>query len=154
MDAPGDPVVLDAPVAHTAALASLAARAFGETAAGWDTPAFDRFARTPGGLVVADRDLALGLALVRVVADEAEILDVGVVPAARRRGLGSALMATVLAACRARGAARVFLEVAADNAPARALYDGAGFERVGLRRRYYTRPGGAADALVLARATA
>jgi ribosomal-protein-alanine N-acetyltransferase len=42
----------------------------------------------------------------------------------------------------------MFLEVATDNAAARALYDGAGYRRVGLRRCYYPNGG---DAVVLAR---
>ncbi|MGF1552403.1 MAG: GNAT family N-acetyltransferase [Paracoccaceae bacterium] len=136
------------------AFATLARSAFGETATGWDAPAFARFARTPGGLAVVDAGLARALALARVAADEAEILDLGVVAEHRRAGLGRALLGTVLEAVRHRGAARLFLEVAADNAAARALYAGAGFAEIGTRRRYYTRPGGAVDALVLARATA
>jgi [ribosomal protein S18]-alanine N-acetyltransferase len=43
----------------------------------------------------------------------------------------------------------MLLEVAAGNAPARALYAAAGFAEVGKRRRYY--PDGS-DALVLAAA--
>jgi len=43
--------------------------------------------------------------------------------------------------------------VAEDNAAAVALYEGEGFERAGVRRRYYARPGGPPqDALVLRRA--
>jgi ribosomal-protein-alanine N-acetyltransferase len=42
----------------------------------------------------------------------------------------------------------MFLEVAAANAPARALYAAAGYQRVGERRGYYA---GGIDALVLAR---
>jgi len=57
---------------------------------------------------------------------------------------------TALAAAAAGGAKAVFLEVAADNAAALALYQEAGFETVGVRRGYYPRPGGgAADALNL-----
>ena len=48
------------------------------------------------------------------------------------------------------GQRRVFLEVAADNMPARALYVGLGFDIVGRRPRYYRRPGGeAVDALIV-----
>ena len=36
----------------------------------------------------------------------------------------------------------MFLEVAEDNAAARALYDALGFEEVGVRPGYYERPGG------------
>ena len=42
--------------------------------------------------------------------------------------------------------ASVFLEVAAANGPAGLLYEGAGFVRCGVRRRYYADGG---DALVL-----
>ena len=53
---------------------------------------------------------------------------------------------------RRRGATRAFLEVATDNAPARALYDAAGYRPAGLRRGYYPRPRGrACDALILTR---
>ncbi len=52
--------------------------------------------------------------------DEAEILNLAVDPALRRRGVGSALLEAVLE--RARGA--VFLEVAEPNSPAIALYRG------------------------------
>ena len=49
-----------------------------------------------------------------------------------------------------RGEARkVFLEVAEDNAAARALYAKLGFQEIGRRRAYYKRPGGAVDALTL-----
>ncbi len=46
----------------------------------------------------------------------------------------------------------MFLEVAAGNAAAIGLYEGAGFQRVGLRRGYYAKSEGPAeDALVLRR---
>ena len=47
------------------------------------------------------------------------------------------------------GAQSLFLEVGADNAPARSLYSQAGFVEVGRRRDYYRRHTGFADALVL-----
>lgn len=98
------------------------------------------------GLVCPD---GAGLALARVAADEAEILTLAVLPEARRRGVGGALLASVAAGAAARGARALFLEVAVGNAPARALYAAAGFVAVGRRRGYY--PGGE-DALVLRQA--
>lgn len=89
-----------------------------------------------------------GFILVRAAAGEAEILTLAVAPAARRKGLGRAL---VEAAVDQLGSAELFLEVAADNGPAIALYRQAGFSQAGLRRGYYARPGGAVDALVLRR---
>lgn len=89
-----------------------------------------------------------GFVLARVAADEAEILTLAVAPAARRRGLGAALMAAAMAGAVLRGAAAMFLEVAASNAAALALYQGLGFDGVGRRRRYYE---DGEDALVLRR---
>lgn len=89
-----------------------------------------------------------GMILARTVADEAEILTLAVVPAARRQGIARALVDAAAAHARAQGAARFFLEVATSNLPAQALYRRAGFVQVGIRRRYY--PDGS-DALVLSR---
>ena len=90
-----------------------------------------------------------GLALWRHVADEAEVLTIGVAPGQRRSGAGGALLDHLLATLPAQ-VATVFLEVAADNMPAQALYGNAGFRRAGTRRAYYRRDGGpAVDALLL-----
>lgn len=85
----------------------------------------------------------------RAVAGEAEVLTLATDPSQRRRGLGRALLAAFEAEAARRGAAQAFLEVAADNAAARALYAGAGWAEVGRRPGYY--PGGVA-ALILRKA--
>jgi ribosomal protein S18 acetylase RimI-like enzyme len=54
----------------------------------------------------------------------------GVVPEARRRGMGRALMHGVLDEARRRGLAEVWLEVLVQNDPARRLYEQLGFETV------------------------
>lgn len=93
-----------------------------------------------------------GFALCRVVADEAELLTITVAPTERRKGRGTTLMARLLNRARADRALTCFLEVAADNTPARALYDGCGFRVAGRRRGYYRdAPGGAVDALIMVR---
>jgi ribosomal-protein-alanine N-acetyltransferase len=46
----------------------------------------------------------------------------------------------------------MFLEVAADNLAAIALYQATGFIKVGVRKGYYPHPDGAKDALVMRRA--
>jgi len=55
----------------------------------------------------------------------------------RRAGIGRTLLSMLLEEAVRRGAAWVFLEVRADNAPARTMYERFGFERIGVRRRYY-----------------
>lgn len=89
----------------------------------------------------------LGWAGVLVIGDTAEILTVGVVPAARRCGLGTRLLTVLCDEARRRGAREAFLEVRTDNAPARALYEREGFEHVGVRRGYYDH--GRVDALTM-----
>lgn len=92
-----------------------------------------------------------GFILMRTVLDETEILTLAVAPAARNQGLGARLVRDGLDAAARNGAARAFLEVAEDNAAARALYARAGFVEVGRRPGYYARSGGpAGDALLLA----
>lgn len=71
------------------------------------------------------------------VADEVHLLDVLVAPAARRRGLGRALLSALLARARERAARVVLLEVRRDNLPAQRLYESAGFTPTGERRSYY-----------------
>jgi ribosomal-protein-alanine N-acetyltransferase len=88
----------------------------------------------------------------RVIMDEAEILTVATAPDQRRKGLAYKAVAGFCDQAQQDGAATVFLEVAADNAAAIALYTALGFAKVGQRRAYYDRANGpAVDALVLRR---
>lgn len=131
-------------------LAQLAAIAFEGRETDWPAEDFSAFA-PPRGAVIADHALEAGLIVLQFAADEAEILNFGVVPAARRQGLGADLLEAAETLAEALGAARMFLEVAVDNAPARALYAQAGYTQVGERPGYYLRPDGSRmDALILA----
>jgi len=91
----------------------------------------------------------LGYVIGRVVEDEAEILNLAIHPAHRRRGVARRLVEDVLAGFGSAGVRRVFLEVRAGNRGAIRLYRGLGFEMVGIRPRYYARP--PEDALVFCR---
>lgn len=79
-------------------------------------------------------------ALGRVVLDEAELLTVAVAPTARGQGLGRAALAQYEADAVKRGATVSFLEVAATNEVAIALYRSSGYEQTGRRPRYYRQP--------------
>lgn len=105
-----------------------------------------------GFVTLGDAETPLGVILCRVVADEVEVLTIGVARAARRAGLAKAMMAAALGAAHQAGARACFLEVAEDNAAAAALYAGLGFRRAGVRKRYYDRgAAGQVDALVMRR---
>ncbi len=103
-----------------------------------------------GGAEAADGGPALlGYAGLAVTAPDADVQTLAVAPGAQRRGVGALLLDALLDGAREGGATSLLLEVRADNEPARALYAGRGFERVGVRRRYYQPED--VDALVLRR---
>lgn len=112
-----------------------------------DHPASTAFIAVVGG----PPKIPVGFVMAQLVADEAEILSIGVAKAWQRRGLGRRLVEGVARAAQRAESKTLFLEVAADNDAAMALYRRAGFLGTGLRRGYYARPGGeAVDAVTLA----
>lgn len=82
-----------------------------------------------------------------LVADQAHINNLAVLPALRGRGLGTQLLEAVIVEAAHLGAAVLTLEVRESNTPAVQLYRRAGFKQVGERKNYYTKP--IEDALVL-----
>ncbi len=78
-----------------------------------------------------------GFIVYRATCDEAEIITIGVAPNARRTGIGIALIGVMEADLKKQGVKHIFLEVAADNVPARALYEQTGFIQIGVRKGYY-----------------
>jgi ribosomal-protein-alanine N-acetyltransferase len=119
----------------------------------WPPEAFAALMATPGVFALAAvNHEPVGLILMRAIAGEAEVLTLAVEPGHRRRGVARGLLEAGLAQAALAGAEMCFLEVAADNAAALALYRSAGFEQAGLRGGYYHRPDGeTVDALVLRR---
>jgi len=99
--------------------------------------------------VAEEEGILRGLIVFRIIADEAEILNLAVDSRRRRQGVASKLIADVIAASKAGGVRRIFLEVRDSNVAARNLYARMGFTEMGRRRQYYREP--AEDALVLAR---
>ena len=103
-------------------------------------------------LRLADRGggTVAGFALLRAIADEAELLLIAVDPTAQNSGIGAALVSDFIALATAQGARRLHLEVRDGNA-AMVLYERAGFTLVGRRRDYYRGlDGHKRDALTLA----
>jgi ribosomal-protein-alanine N-acetyltransferase len=103
-------------------------------AAQWPVGDYSNFrillALVPG----ADGPVAAGFCAWRQAGpDEAELLNLAVDPASRRRGVASALLASLEG--EARG--HMFLEVAEPNRPAIALYEHHGWVQNGVRKGYY-----------------
>lgn len=88
-----------------------------------------------------------GFIVYRVTLDEAELITIGVHPDARRGGIAATMIELMVRDLIARGVKKVFLEVAENNHPARALYERHGFVAVGRRPKYYD----GIDAILIAR---
>jgi len=128
-------------------MAALLSRAFAGQSRAWSASEIADLLDSP---YVFSVHKAQAFALGRAVADEAELLIIATDPSHQRAGLGRAILAQFEDRARAAGATRVFLEVAADNAAAIALYHGAGFRQIARRAAYYDRAGSEReDALIL-----
>jgi ribosomal-protein-alanine N-acetyltransferase len=93
----------------------------------------------------------IGFSLVRTVADESELLLIGVLPEVQRRGVGARLLDDFLERAGEDRVTRVHLEVR-DGNPAIGMYRSAGFSPVGRRRNYYQAvDGNRYDAITLSR---
>ena len=88
-----------------------------------------------------------GFIVYRVIGDDAEIITIGVAPLARRAGIASAMLEIAARDAASRGATRMILDVAENNAAARALYERAGFIVDGVRPKYYD----GVDAILMSR---
>jgi|BEDMetMinimDraft_2_1075160.scaffolds.fasta_scaffold13865_2 ribosomal-protein-alanine N-acetyltransferase len=121
---------------HAAWCASLHAASFPPKEA-WSAEAFATSLALGGGFGFIIPAGALLLA--RAAGGEGEILTLAVHPLCRRRGFAKKLLGAALAEAARRGAETVFLEVAADNEAALALYQKTGFIPCGQRRGYYGR---------------
>lgn len=135
---------------HAQVLAALQQGCFTEA---WDAAAMADLVTAPGGFafVATSARQPLGFILCRCLGGEGEVIAFGVSALHRGRGVGALLLQAALTRAAEAGAARMVLEVAVDNAPARGLYAAWGFAQVGQRRSYYARSAAVhVDALILA----
>lgn len=100
-------------------------------------------------LVAREAGELLGYVGVYCAADEGEITNVAVAQAARRQGVGGALLDALIEALAAREIFRIVLEVRVSNEPAIGLYGQRGFQIVGTRKNFYEKP--TEDAYVMVR---
>lgn len=109
----------------------------------WSALEFSELLKSPGCFLLTRPSAFL---LGRVIADQGELLTIAVAPAARRQGLGRALVTEFSEVAMSKGAHELYLEVTADNIPALSLYESLNWGREGRRRRYY---GPDQDAIVM-----
>jgi len=151
--APGGLHVAPATTGDAEALARLHETAFYR---GWPASEFAAYVsdpdRTPGYAAIDKKRRLAGFAMLRLAADEAELLTIVVDPKWRGKGVGAALLRATLDDLLMSPVRRMFLEVETDNRPAIALYNTFGFTEIAQRKGYYAKPDGApATALVMRR---
>lgn len=91
-------------------------------------------------LVVSDGDEIAGYCGYYQAFEEANIVNVAVKAAARRRGIARAMLKQLMAEGRKNGITNFILEVRQSNIPAIHLYESLGFIEVGIRKHFYTAP--------------
>ena len=88
-------------------------------------------------VVAVDGEIPVGYCGIWNVCGEAEVIDIGVFSEYRNRGIGKGLFEAVFQYMRENGVGTLNLEVREDNIPAIRLYEKLGFEKVGIRKKYY-----------------
>ncbi len=81
--------------------------------------------------------------------EEGEITNVAVSPESRSQGIGKKLIYQLLNYALEKGITRIVLEVRVSNVPAIKLYEGFGFQKAGVRKGFYEKPGEDAAIMVL-----
>ena len=99
--------------------------------------------------VLLHDDKIIGYALLMMVVDEAHLLNLSIVNAYQKQGLGRYLLEHMLEIAKNHHATNMFLEVRPSNISAIALYENIGFNEMAIRRNYYPAANGREDAVLM-----
>ena len=86
---------------------------------------------------ILNANLVIGICVLQVVLDEAQINYFAVNQKFRKRGYGSYLMSFIVKICEKQNIDKLLLEVSRSNTAAENFYDNFDFYTVGIRRKYY-----------------
>ncbi|MCE5270652.1 ribosomal protein S18-alanine N-acetyltransferase [bacterium] len=133
---------------HLSQILEIEQLCFSET---WHEVDFLRLIDLPDALclVALQGGRVIGYSCLWVVIESSELGNLAVHPEFQGQGVGARLLERNLAVCRRRGVIAMFLEVRASNERAITLYEHHGFTRIGLRKRYYSKP--TEDAVIMRR---
>ena len=133
-------------LAHTAQVAELEGLCFSDP---WSQASVAGELENPLSLwlVWEENGKVLGYVGSQTVLDETDMMNLAVLPVARRRGIARALILALVEQLKSRGSRCLTLEVRASNDAAIALYRSLDFAQVGKRPNYYRNP--KEDALIM-----
>ena len=114
----------------------------------WSKSLLEQDTKNPNSFYAVYKDDAvLGYAGMTVIAGEANITNVAVLPEERRRGIGKKLLGRLIEVCIENKFLLITLEVRKSNESAISLYESLGFITEGERKKYYSDNG--EDALIM-----
>ena len=125
---------------HAAAAAKLEKVCF---TAPWSEEILRQESKNPAAVMLCamdDQNRLLGWAGFEHVCGEGSITNVAVEPAARRRGIGQALVVSLIKEAEKLSLESLILEVRVTNSAAIALYNKLGFVSLGVRPGFYEAP--------------
>ncbi|MBQ6380561.1 MAG: ribosomal protein S18-alanine N-acetyltransferase [Clostridia bacterium] len=134
---------------HIPQLCKLEQQCFGAVA--WNKSAFESELEKDDALFLCAlaEDAVIGCAALNNAAGQGFISKVMVAPAFRRQRVAQALLEQMSRLAKEKGMYELTLEVRASNAAAIALYETCGFEKLGIRRKFYRLP--QEDAVIMTR---
>ena len=93
-------------------------------------------------------DEIVGFAGLKVIVDEADIMNIVVKKTYRHNGIGSVLLENLISYAKSLDLNTVTLEVNEHNLSAIKLYDKFNFDHIGIRKKYYN---GESDAIIMSK---
>ncbi len=90
--------------------------------------------------IVEIQNIVVGYSCFWYILDEAQLVNIGVHPDYRRKGIGELLLKEGIAEASKKKMKTLFLEVRVTNLPAQALYRKYGLKVVSLRKNVYSSP--------------
>ena len=103
-------------------------------------------------VLAADRPTIIhAYCLAYITSVQADIIAIGTDKTQQGRGFGRVVLQHMISAAEQQNVAEITLEVAADNLPAKHLYETCGFSVSGVRKNYYHRGENRCDAVIMVR---
>lgn len=88
-------------------------------------------------IVVRENNQIVGFAGLMLNIDEAEIMNIVTKKEMRKKGIGTLLLEKIIEIAKNNNLEKIFLEVNENNKHAIKLYQKAGFQKIGIRKKYY-----------------
>lgn len=99
-------------------------------------------------IVAKNDDEIVGFAGLKVIVDEADIMNIVVKKSFRHNGIGSVLLEHLISYSKVKNLKTITLEVNEHNLSAIRLYDKFNFDHIGIRKKYYN---GESDAIIMSK---